>query len=197
MEQLRYCQLARATTFDCPSAPCDLLLLSRTIMAASLVLAVPLYQSLVVILAAVAGNVFFSEGSRYSHAQWASFLGGIALVVCGMSGLGATNAERELKRREVDMVVQQMPVAGSPEWLARRRASHARTPSTTSLMAVAEEARALESLTAHSSFSTLVLESGTAHGKRPQIQQPPTSNSAQSHADGVDRRGGRRVDERL
>ena len=39
----------------CTSAPLDLLLLSRTIMSAALVVGVSIYQSLVVLIAATAG----------------------------------------------------------------------------------------------------------------------------------------------
>lgn len=76
------------------SAPLDLLLLSRTIMSANLVIAVPLYESLIVVASATAGSFVFSDTAEYSTAQWASLLFGLGLVLSGVVALGITNTER-------------------------------------------------------------------------------------------------------
>lgn len=76
-------------------APLDLLLLARTTGDYALALAVPIYQSLIVLLSAAAGGLFFAEFEYYGGTSIALFVVGIGIVVMGMAALGFTHARRQ------------------------------------------------------------------------------------------------------
>lgn len=79
-------------------APLDLMLLARTTGDYALALAVPIYQSMVVALSATAGGLFFSEFQYYDGGSFTGFIGGIVIVVGGVSLLGLSYARRQRQK---------------------------------------------------------------------------------------------------
>ena len=96
------------------SAPTQLYLLNSSLASSSVTLAVPAYQSLVIILTIATGGIFFQEFAGYTPAAAASFVAAVLMVMAGLAVLSYQHQERPTATALEELEAGARLATGSP-----------------------------------------------------------------------------------